>query len=70
MLAYSGMRKGEALSLKWRDINFNDNTIGINKTVTLVENNKIAIQTPKTISSKRVVYMDSETMSILKTWKN
>lgn len=70
LLAYSGMRKGEALALKWHDINFNDNTIDINKTVTLVENNKIAIQTPKTISSKRVVYMDSETMDISKTWKN
>lgn len=69
LLAYSGMRKGEALALTWKDINFNKNMITINKTVTMVENNKLVIQSPKTLSSKRNLYMDKETMSILKEWK-
>ncbi|HIX01363.1 MAG TPA: site-specific integrase [Candidatus Ligilactobacillus excrementigallinarum] len=70
LLAYSGMRKGEALALKWKDIDFNKNMISINKTVTMVENNKLVIQPPKTLSSKRNLYMDSKTMSVLKEWKN
>lgn len=70
LLAYSGVRKGEALALTWKDINFNKNTISINKTVTMVENNKLVIQTPKTLSSIRVIYMDAETMDILKEWKS
>lgn len=70
LLAYSGMRKGEALALTWKDINFNKNTISINKTVTMVENNKLVIQTPKTLSSIRIIYMDDETMSVLKKWRS
>lgn len=31
LLAFSGMRKGEALALTWEDINFNDNEISILK---------------------------------------
>lgn len=34
LLAFSGMRKREAFALTWKDINFNENTIRINKAVT------------------------------------
>ena len=31
LLLYGGMRRGEALGLTWKDINFKDNLIDINK---------------------------------------
>lgn len=34
LLAYSVMRKGEALALTWKDIDFNNNRITVNKTLT------------------------------------
>lgn len=68
-LAFSGARKGEILALQWRDINFTDNTIRINKTVTFGLNNKLIIQTPKTKTSVRTISMDPQTMAILKSWK-
>lgn len=70
LIAFSGMRKGEALALTWDDINFNDNTISINKTLAMGINNTQVIQTPKTPSSKRTITMDHKTMQVLKRWKH
>lgn len=68
-LSYSGMRKGELLALTWNDINFKDNTIRVNKTLSVMENNTLGIQPPKTKKSKRVITMDLITMNLLKDWK-
>ncbi|WP_423252781.1 tyrosine-type recombinase/integrase [Melissococcus plutonius] len=69
ILAFTGMRKGEALALTWNDINFEQQTITINKTLTRGEHSKLIIQTPKTGNSKRVVSIDDKTLSILKQWR-
>ena len=53
LLFFTGIRKGELLALNWNDINFNDKTININKTITC--NHKI--QSPKTKSSNRIIYI-------------
>lgn len=68
-LAFTGARKGEIIALQWKDINFMDNTININKTVSLGLNNALIIQTPKTKTSVRIISMDPQTMAVLKTWK-
>lgn len=70
LLAYSGMRKGEALALTWSDINFIDNSLTISKTLTVGAGNKMILQTPKTKKSKRVVTLDPGTMEALKRWKS
>lgn len=41
LLAFSGMRKGEALALKWKDINFTDNEIQINKAISRGKDNQL-----------------------------
>lgn len=69
LLAYTGCRKGEILALTWKDINFKESTVTINKTLTLGLGNKLIIQPPKTKKSKRTLPMDPGTMEILKTWK-
>lgn len=65
LLFFSGMRKGELLALKWQDINFYDNTISINKTIT--RNHKL--QPPKTTSSKRVICINDYLINELKKLK-
>ena len=43
-LAYTGMRAGEALALKWSDIDFENDTISITKTYYNPNNNKRIIR--------------------------
>lgn len=52
LMAYSGMRPGELISLTWKDIDFDNRSININKTTV---NGKIGL--PKTTASKRVIDM-------------
>lgn len=69
LLAFSGMRKGEALGLLWKDIDFKKNTVSISKALSRGENNSLIIQPPKTKSSMRTLLLDDMTMNILKEWK-
>ena len=69
ILAYSGARKSEILALKWIDIDFEENTININKTLTRGLNNRIIVQPTKTVNGRRVIDMDNESMKLLKQWK-
>lgn len=63
-LYYSGMRKGELLALTWKDIDFENNKIDINKT-----EYQRQITTPKTAASIRKIIMPSHTMSLLEKLK-
>lgn len=51
---FGGLRKGEALALTWDDIDFNNNTINISKSVSLVDGKHI-IKSPKNRTSIKVV---------------
>jgi len=69
LLAFSGLRRGEALALQWRDINFDTNEITINKTQSLGNNWRIVVQTPKTTSSYRTIMLDPNTVQWLRKWR-
>lgn len=68
LMSYTGLRQGEALALKWSDIDFENKKITVNKTAARVKE-KQTLQTPKTKNSKRVISIDPTTLSILKSWK-
>lgn len=69
VLAFTGLRKSEVLSLQWKDIDFENATANIETTLAMDEFGKIIIQTPKTDSSKRKVHLDKNTLKILKDWQ-
>lgn len=69
LLAYTGLRRGEALALKSSDIDFKENVVSVKRTLTKGLGNKVIVQTPKTSSSYRKVAIDRNTASILKEWK-
>lgn len=61
---YTGMRTGEVLGLKWKDINFKEKTIKVQRTITAgIE------QLPKTDSSNRIVDILSQCEKYLKEQK-
>ena len=69
LLAFTGMRKGEALALNWADIDFQKKLVHITKGVVLDENEIPMISTTKTKKSVRTVSLDDESLAILRKWK-
>ena len=69
LVAYTGMRKSEALALKWKDIDIFKKELHVNKTVAVDEHKNIILQTPKTKASKRTISLDTETLAILNDWR-
>lgn len=51
---YAGLRKGELLALEWSDIDFQNDTISVTKSVTVVAGQQI-IKAPKTKNSRRTI---------------
>lgn len=69
LLAFTGMRKQEALALEWKDIDFSKGTLSINKALAVGQNRRLLVQTPKTPKSKRIISLDKVTTEELKKWK-
>ncbi|MNJ61060.1 Transposase [compost metagenome] len=65
------MRVGELCALKWRDINFEEKTISITKTLYNPNNNakKYELVTPKTTSSIRIIEIDDDLIEVLRQHK-
>lgn len=70
VLSFGGLRKGEAMALLWEDIDFENNSIEINKNLAELKSGEPIIQNTKNESSIRTVRLDNTTMSILRKWKN
>ncbi|MHA6253201.1 site-specific integrase [Oceanobacillus sp. CAU 1775] len=70
-LSYTGMRVGELVSLKWNDINFQENTIRIIKTYYNPTNNTLKYQLvpPKTTGSVRTIVVEDIVIEALKKHK-
>lgn len=60
----TGMRRGEILGLRWRDINFNTNVLSVVQTLS-VDGKKI-LSTTKSKTSNRTISLPIETVNLLK----
>lgn len=71
ILSYTGIRVGELVSLKWSDIDFNENTIRIIKTYYNPTNNTVQYQLvpPKNNSSARRIVVEDDVIDELKRHK-
>ena len=54
IMLYAGLRIGEVLALEWTDIDFNERTITVSKSRTVLKN-KPSLKTPKTKAGFRVI---------------
>ncbi len=73
VLAYTGMRRGEALSIRWRDIDLDAGTVSVRRSAGMV---RIAGESAEMVESDtksgkpRVIDIDPGTVEVLRTWKN
>ncbi|AIS04541.1 Phage integrase [Lactococcus lactis] len=67
LLLTTGLRVGEALALSWSDINFSDKSVSITKT--LIQQSNVIQEGTKTKESNRILFLDSETIQLLKVWQ-
>lgn len=66
LLCYTGMRKGEALALKWQDVDFKNASLSVSKTITVGDgNHEYLSERPKTAAGTRVVTLDRGTLDEL-----
>jgi integrase len=66
----TGIRQGEVLGLCWNEVNFENNTIRIVQQLQRQTGKGLVIKRLKTDIEGRSLYLDSETMLILKRWKS
>ena len=65
----SGCRRGELTGLTWKDIDFENGTININKATQYLPEYGIFEKTTKTDTSNRIIYITTTTLKILKRYK-
>lgn len=71
MLYFLGLRQGECCALTWKDVNFRNETLSINKTITTkIKGEKWTISSPKTKSSVRVLPLTKALLDDLKNMYN
>ena len=60
----TGLRRGELLALRWEDLDVQNRTLSINKSVAR-QDGKLVISTPKTPNSIRTVLLPTDTVKLL-----
>jgi len=72
VLAMTGMRRGELLALRWRDVNLDAATVSVRRSVTVVkvrgEHEQLA-ESPTKTAKPRVIDIDPGTVAVLRAWK-
>ncbi len=66
LLATTGMRRGEALGLRWRDLDLDGAELHIVQTLVAI-NYQPVVTTPKTKRSRRLIYLDEGTVGVLRS---
>ena len=66
LIAYTGMRRGEALGLRWQDVNFDMGTVSIVQTLGRSLKG-LTFEPPKTNSGRRSIDLDSRTVDVLRS---
>jgi integrase len=61
----TGLRQGELLGLKWDDVDLEDGSLQVRRTLTVTKNGPV-LTTPKTTSSRRSVKLTSKAIEALK----
>ena len=65
-IAYTGVRRGEALGLRWRNVDLETGAASIAQTVVVSQKQGLIFQPPKTNSGRRGIDLDDDTVAVLR----
>jgi integrase len=65
-IAHTGLRRGEALALRWANIDLEAGTAMIVETVQRQKGKGLVVQPPKSASGRRLIALDSKTVLLLR----
>ena len=66
VLLLTGMRRGECCALSWDDIDFENCTVHIRRSLSYISKKGVFETDPKTFSSNRIIKVDTDLIDILK----
>ena len=69
LIAYTGMRRGEALALKWDAVDLVDGTLEVRGTLARVDG-ELVVTPPKTKKSRRTIALDARLVDLLAAHKD
>ena len=72
VLAHTGMRRGELLALRWRDVDLDAGTLTVRRSVGVVKTrgqHEQITEGPTKTARPRVIDVDPGTLAVLKSWK-
>lgn len=64
-----GLRQGEALGLRWSDIDLKAGTLEVSAALHVVRGQGVALGTPKSASSLRIIPMPAGVVTIMTAWR-
>lgn len=70
LMYFTGIRRGEALALRWEDIDFYSSKLHITKTCTHVHKQGYVITKPKTSGSNRIIHINDKLQKVLEEYKS
>jgi integrase len=64
-IAMTGMRRGEALGLRWSDVDLEAGRLSVRRAL-VPTNREVVVSEPKTVKGRRVIALDPGTVEVLK----
>ena len=64
-IAMTGMRRGEAIGLRWQDVDLENARLSVRRALIPI-NREVVVSEPKTAKGRRVIALDPETVEVLK----
>lgn len=68
LLGHSGLRRGEALALRWSDLDLDTGRLTVHRQRTSV-GYEVVERTTKTEAGGRTIYLDTDAVAVLRKWK-
>lgn len=69
LLATTGLRRGEALGLRWTDVDLENARLSVQQSLLEYRRGNAVFGEPKTSNARRSIDLDAQTVAVLKRWR-